>query len=92
VEGKDPLGRDIAPGFCVDVSKVMDAKTAMLECHASQRQWLLKHHGMDHYVQAMKEWSARRGQTASCAFAEGFRQHRGHGYPQDNVLKQLLAP
>ena len=31
----------------------------MLACHASQRDWLLKHHGMDHYVQAMRDWGAQ---------------------------------
>jgi hypothetical protein len=46
---------------------------------------------MDHYVGSMREWSARRGREAGVAFAEGFRQHLGHGYPQDNVLNQLLG-
>src|SRR5204862_131503 len=56
IEGKDALGRDVEPGFCVDVSGVMDAKAAMLACHASQRDWLLKHHGIDQYLQAMRDW------------------------------------
>ena len=25
------------------------------------------------------------------AFGEGFRQHRGHAYPRDNILETLLA-
>src|SRR5262245_45400013 len=37
IEGKDALGREIAPGFCIDISLVIDAKTEMLACHASQR-------------------------------------------------------
>jgi len=64
---------------------------AMLAAHASQRDWLLKHHGMDHYVQSMRDWSAQRGRQAGVAFAEGFRQHLGHSYPQDNLLGQLLG-
>jgi hypothetical protein len=63
----------------------------MLGAHASQRDWLLKHHGMDHYLQAMRDWSAKRGSEAGVAFAEGYRQHLGHSYPQDNVLGQLLG-
>ena len=63
----------------------------MLAAHASQREWLLKHHGMDHYVGSMRDWSARRGREAGVAFAEGFRQHLGHSYPQDNLLAQLLG-
>jgi N-acetylglucosamine malate deacetylase 1 len=91
VEGKDPLGRDVPPGFCIDISAVLEAKASMLAAHASQRDWLLKHHGMDHYVESMKEWGARRGRDSGAfAFAEGFRQHLGHSYPQDNLLAQLL--
>jgi len=91
IEGKDPLGRDIPPGFRIDVSGVIDTKAATLACHASQRDWPLKHHGIDHYVQALRDWSAKRGKEGGVAFAEGFRQHLGHSYPQDNLLGSLLG-
>jgi LmbE family N-acetylglucosaminyl deacetylase len=91
VEGKDPFGRDVVPGFRIDISKVIELKGAMLAAHASQRDWLLKHHGMDHYVQTMRDCSGKRGQEAGVAFAEGFRQHLGHSYPQDNIVGQLLG-
>jgi LmbE family N-acetylglucosaminyl deacetylase len=91
IEGKDPLGREVPPGFCVDISAVIDSKAAMLAAHASQRQWLLKHHGMDQYLQAMRGWAAQRGQSCGVAYAEGFRQHLGHSYPQDNLVGQLLG-
>jgi LmbE family N-acetylglucosaminyl deacetylase len=91
IEGKDPLGREVPPGFCIDISRVIDDKAAMLACHASQRDWLLKHHGIDHYLDAMRRWSGERGKGCGVAFAEGFRQHLGHSYPQDNLLGQLLG-
>jgi N-acetylglucosamine malate deacetylase 1 len=91
VEGKDPLGRSVQPGFAIDISAVMDTKAAMLACHASQREWLLKHHGMDQYIDAMRAWSARQGQAHGVAYAEGFRQHLGHSYPQNNLLGELLG-
>jgi LmbE family N-acetylglucosaminyl deacetylase len=91
IEGKDSLGRAVPPGFCIDVSGVVELKAHMLTCHASQREWLLKHHGMDQYVQAMRDWGARRGQPFGVVCAEGFRQHLGHSYPQDNVLGGLLG-
>jgi LmbE family N-acetylglucosaminyl deacetylase len=91
IEGKDPLGREIAPDFCVDISGVLETKVEMMACHASQREWLLKHHGMDHYLQALRDWSAARGRSCGVAHAEGFRQHLGHSYPQDNLLGQLLG-
>ncbi|MBY0524170.1 MAG: PIG-L family deacetylase [Gemmataceae bacterium] len=91
IEGKDPLGRDVEPGFCIDVCSVIDTKAAMLARHASQREWLLKHHGIDHYLLAMRDWGAHRGKSCGIAFAEGYRQHLGHSYPQDNLLGQLLG-
>jgi len=91
IEGKDPLGRDLPPAFCVDISGVIDRKAEMLACHASQRDWLLKHHGMDQYLQAMRDWGTARGRGCGVAFAEGFRQHLGHSYLQDNLLGKLLG-
>jgi LmbE family N-acetylglucosaminyl deacetylase len=95
IEGKDALGRDIEPGFCIDISGVIEDKAKMLAAHASQREWLLAHHGMDQYVESMRDWGARRAKgaakAAGVAFAEGFRQHLGHSYPQDNLLAGLLG-
>lgn len=91
IEGKDPLGRPVEPGFCVDISAVIDKKGEMLAAHASQREWLMKHHGMDHYVEAMRELGALRGKACGVPFAEGFRQHLGHSYPQDNLLGKTLG-
>jgi LmbE family N-acetylglucosaminyl deacetylase len=91
VEGKDVLGRPVLPQFAIDISGVIDTKAEMLAAHASQRTWLLKHHGMDQYILAMRDWGARCGQAYGVAYAEGFRQHLGHSYPQDNILGNLLG-
>jgi LmbE family N-acetylglucosaminyl deacetylase len=91
IEGKDLFGRPISPGFRIDISRQIEEKAELLACHASQRNWLLKHHGMDQYLNAMREWGATRGRDCGVAFAEGFRQHLGHSYPQDNLLGELLG-
>jgi LmbE family N-acetylglucosaminyl deacetylase len=91
IEGKDPLGRAVPPGFCIDISSVIDTKAEMLACHASQREWLLKHHGIDQYLKAMRDWSSERGKSCGVAFAEAFRQHLGHSYPQDNLMAVTLG-
>jgi LmbE family N-acetylglucosaminyl deacetylase len=90
IEGKDALGRAVEPSTRVDISGSMRLKEEMLAAHASQREWLRKHHGMDQYIDSMRDWSARRGREAGVAYGEGFRQHLGHGYPQDDLLGQLL--
>lgn len=91
LEGKDIFGNPVESEFYIDITDVMEEKEAMLKCHASQRQWLLEHHGLDEYVESMKRWAAEQGARIGVPFAEGFRQHRGHAYPQRNILKELLG-
>ena len=91
LEGKDIFGRAIRPNFWINISEQLADKETMLACHASQRNWLLKHHGVDDYLIAMRSWAAKQGAGAGVPFAEGFRQHLGHSYPQDNILGQLLG-
>jgi len=45
---------------------------------------------MDDYLENARRWSLARGVLAGCAYAEGFRQHRGHAYPQDDLLALTL--
>ncbi len=59
----------------------------MLACHKSQQSWLLSHQDSE-YIMAMKRFSALRGKEAGVIYAEGFRQHLGHGYPHNNILKE----
>ena len=91
LEGNDAFGNPIAPGFRIDISAVMADKARMLDCHVSQRNWLKKHHGVDNLVESMKEWGAAQGKAAGVQFAEGYRQHLGHSYPKNNILKELLG-
>lgn len=91
IEGKDIFGNPIEANFCVDITNAINIKERMLSCHASQRDWLLEHHGVDQYLIAMREWSSQRGREFGCQYGEGFRQHLGHAYPQENSLKQILS-
>jgi LmbE family N-acetylglucosaminyl deacetylase len=91
LEGNDREGHPLSVDFYVDISNVFDVKRRMLACHASQREWLLRQHGMDEYLESQAKWSAHRGAEIGVAQAEGFRQYRGHPYPQDNLLLRLLG-
>lgn len=90
VEGLDPLGNLVTPTTWVDVSAQSELKVQMLSCHASQRAWLLAHHGMDEYVESMKRHDRFRGGQVGVAAAEAFVQHRGHAYPADDLLETLF--
>jgi LmbE family N-acetylglucosaminyl deacetylase len=90
VEGLDPLGNPVTPTTLLDITAQLEKKAAMLACHASQREWLRAHHGMDEYIEAMRRSAAARGKLLGVAAAEGFIQHRGHPYPQDDLLQTLF--
>jgi len=90
-DGKDKFGEKIKPNIFVDISAVIETKEKMLCCHQSQRNWLMVHHGVDEYVLSMKRFSQLRGRQIKSSYAEGFRQHLGHAFPQDNILKSVLG-
>jgi len=89
--GTDREGRSLPAGFHIDVSRVFELKRQMLACHASQRHWLQRQHGMDEYLESQERWGAHRGAEVGVAQAEAFRQYLGHPYPQDNLLLSLVG-
>jgi len=102
MEGIDIFGKRVAPEFYVDISGEMELKSEMLAVHRSQREWLRAQHGMDEYLESMQKWGSYRGgeaellrsmggaPTQSVHYAEAFRQHLGHAYPQDNIVAEVL--
>lgn len=91
LEGKDSLGQTVRTGFLIDISVTIEPKLEMLACHASQREWLRRQHGLDEYLIGCRTWSAERGRLIGVAYAEAFTQHLGHAYPADNPLLAILG-
>ncbi len=91
IEGKDKLGVDAHPTTIVDITSTMAMKEKMFLCHDSQLSWLKAHHGLDEYVESMRALAMGRGRLVGVEFAEGFRQHRGHAFPQNNFLLEQLG-
>jgi LmbE family N-acetylglucosaminyl deacetylase len=97
MEGTDNFGCPVVPQMFIDITSVFSLKRNMLACHKSQRDWLRQQHGIDEYVESMGRWGRMLGWQASAICgrpvecAEAYRQHRGHAYPQHNVLAELLA-
>lgn len=89
--GRDREGNMIHPEFGVNVDDYFAIKREMLAAHASQRNWLLRQHGMDDYLQMMEEWTHERGQSLGVHYAEGFRQYRHHPYPVSPLLQELVG-
>jgi LmbE family N-acetylglucosaminyl deacetylase len=97
MEGIDLFGKPVVPQFYVDISSSMENKLEMLARHKSQREWLRGHHGIDEYLESVRHWNAELAQKAVAIsgrpvrYAEGFRQHRGHSYPGQSNLPELLG-
>jgi LmbE family N-acetylglucosaminyl deacetylase len=91
IEGVDWYGTPVPCDVVVDISTTLELKLEMLACHESQRGWLRRQHGVDEYLDNCRRWSAARGQLIGVASGEGFRQHRGHPYPHDDLLSPLLG-
>lgn len=83
--------RPVRPDFIVDVGRTFEQKTEMLACHASQREWLRRQHGIDEYLQMMERMTRERGREAGIEFGEGLRQYKGHPYPKSPFLQDLLG-
>lgn len=91
---RDPLGQPVRPGMFVDISGVMEAKTAMLGCHQSQQQWLDASQGLNSYLAAMRELSREVGSMSDrFEYAEGWRRHLHLGFcgPDDDPLAAALT-
>lgn len=91
IEGIDIFGEPVPQSLVLDVSSVIESKADMLACHRTQRDWLRAQHGMDEYLDAMRRRAAQVGARRGMRYAEAFRQHRGHAYPQEDLLGQLLG-
>ena len=90
---KTPLGEAVRPDFAIDITDVIERKTAALACHACQMEWLDQSQGMNSYLQTMHDLSSEVGQwTGKFAFAEGWRkrQHWGFCGPGDDPLRNVL--
>jgi LmbE family N-acetylglucosaminyl deacetylase len=91
-EGKDKFGKPVVGDFWIDITSTLPVRQEALACHVSQRDWLQLHGQADDYLLASERFARHQGNRCGARFAEGFRQHLGHGYPQRNLLAEALAP
>ena len=85
--GHRPAGTSGLPTTLLEITAVLEKKTAMLVCHANHCDRLRAYHGTDEYLDMMRRHAAARGKLLGVPAAEGFVQHRGHPYPQDDLLR-----
>ena len=89
--GRDILGNEIRSSLFVDITATLARKEEMLACHESQQAWLRAQQGISDNAGIVREMAERAGRLSGFRWAEGFRQHLGQGFPQDNLLGALLG-
>ena len=91
----DAMRRVHPPELYVNVAAEVDAKEAMLRCHASQKNWLDVSQGMDSYLKSMRDLCAELARRAGqgWSYAEGWQRHSHLGFAQRDAdpLAGLLA-
>lgn len=88
---KDILGRESVPGIFVNIAEMLETKEKMIACHESQRAWLSAQQEITDTSSMGQKMAARAGRRAGMEWAEGFSQHLGQGFPQENILKKFLG-
>lgn len=91
IQGVDEADAPVTPTTIIEITQQQETKLQMLACHASQREWLRVHHGVDDYLDAARRHDAWRGSAINVPAAEAFVQHRGHAYPRNDLLDQLFG-
>ncbi|MGH9649665.1 MAG: PIG-L deacetylase family protein [Terriglobales bacterium] len=89
--GRDIVGQPIRPNLCADITATIELKEKMLACHESQRAWLRAQQDISRLDDPMRKMAQQAGELCGFRWAEGFRQHLGQGFPQDNLLGSLLG-
>lgn len=76
--------------------KEMEVKREALATHASQKEWLKTHYGVDEYIPMMEKWAGLwiphfglEGKT-SYKYAEAFCQDLSFGFPRRDILREIL--
>jgi LmbE family N-acetylglucosaminyl deacetylase len=82
---RDPLRRPVIPDFFLDITGQIDAKTKMLACHKSQKEWLDVSQGQDSYLTTLRDMMREMGaQSGQYEYAEGWIRHLHLGLgPED---------
>lgn len=89
--GRDILGQEIRPRVCVDIAETVELKKSMLACHESQCAWLQAQQDLAQIDEPLLAMARHAGELSGFKLAEGFRQHVGQGYPQTDLLQELLG-
>jgi len=89
--GRDILGNEIRSNVFVDITSTFSLKERMVECHKSQQTWLRAQQGISDNLAVVRRMAEHGRRISEFQRSEGFRPHLGQGFPQNNILADLLG-
>jgi N-acetylglucosamine malate deacetylase 1 len=89
--GKDILGKAIPSNVLVNIAETLERKLQMLACHESQRAFLQAQQEIPDTLSLARQMARQADRESGFEHAEGFRQHLGQGFPQSNLLGEILG-
>ncbi len=95
--GIDLYGEVFPAHFLITLSdREMKVKKEALAAHASQREWLKRHYGVDQYIKMMEKWASLwiphfgLEEKTQNKYAEALAQNLCFGVPQADILSKIL--
>jgi LmbE family N-acetylglucosaminyl deacetylase len=90
---RNALNKIVHPDFFINITEVMEEKSAMLAEHKSQKDWLDISQGFNAYLNTMKGYAQEMGKLSKkYEFAEGWRRHNHLGFcsAEANPMAEIL--
>ena len=88
--GREPGGRVVSPSTVIRITRQHARKLELVEIHATMLAWAGLHEGLPDLAAKLREHGIDRGRLAGAVAAEAFVQHVSHGFPVDDLLRELL--
>lgn len=96
--GIDLYGEVFPAHFLITLSdREMKVQKEGIAAHASQREWLRRHYGVDQYIGMTEKWASSwiphfgmEGKT-KYKYAEAFAQDLSSGFPRTDILSKILG-
>lgn len=88
--GREPGGQVVNPSTVIRITRQHTRKLELVALHVSMLAWAEAHEGLPDLLVKLREHGIDRGRLAGAVAAEAFVQHVAHGFPTDDLLRELL--
>lgn len=88
---REPAGGIVQPTAVVRTTKQHDRRMELVARHDEGLAALARRHGLESVTEHLNLHAIDRGRLAGAVYAEAFVQYRGPGFPQDDLLRDVMT-